>query len=523
MARLLIFNFDGTGNEPQDAQQDVSKKGKKEDDNVSNVLKFHLMCGGNLHKNTSERYGNSSLQGVRHAFYYQGVGTYGNWFSRAINQGLAIESQDVASIIRAAIADFTRCYKKGDVLLVTGFSRGAALARRFVSLIGRLDIVSQNTPFVYLGAWDTVASIGLPNLSKASRPDYDVVFEDGCTLSSAVAKATHMVSLDDKRKAFQPTLMNYDPVRIQEIWFAGAHSDVGGGYYRDGLSDIALSYFLNWLTERGQQDTRLLNVNFSLPGEQELEEALPEKAKYVIGLDDIQITPDPFAKNHQQDRWPVVDWLTLDDREFCVIDRDKINPGLKPLLHNSVAVRINGDRSYRPKSLINKLHSVWHGEDDRVDSVGMKDHEVMARRNWKSLENVGDSIALSVFASEKYNHTGLLMEKGREYDIKVLEDQFWYDASIKCDAEGWNREDINKGLAEVAIKFMESRRRVPDRDWFFLCCSIDDSDEVVYPVGKHARGFSPHKTGEFCPFANDLDSRYGNNRGKITLNVTLTK
>lgn len=39
--------------------------------------------------------------------------------------------------------------------------------------------------------------------------------------------------------------------RVTEIWFAGAHSDVGGGYYRDGLSDNALRFMMNEIDRRG--------------------------------------------------------------------------------------------------------------------------------------------------------------------------------------------------------------------------------------------------------------------------------
>ena len=39
-ARTLVFSFDGTGNEPQDAT------GFKQDESVSNVLKLHILMGG---------------------------------------------------------------------------------------------------------------------------------------------------------------------------------------------------------------------------------------------------------------------------------------------------------------------------------------------------------------------------------------------------------------------------------------------------------------------------------------------
>lgn len=304
MGSFLVFNFDGTGNEPEDANQDIAYKAKQEDDNISNVLKLHLMMGGNLYPLGSEHYGCSRESSVDHCFYYQGVGTYGSWLKRKVNQGLSLENHDVAEIINRAKDDFKQYYLSGDLVLVTGFSRGAALARRFVSIIAKELIEECNSPFVFLCVFDTVASIGLPNLSTASRPDYDVVFEDGCTVSSIVKQATHMVSLDDKRRAFQPTLMNHDPERILELWFSGAHSDVGGGYYRDGLSDITLSYAMKWFEFMGRTQG-LPSITFRLPTQEQLENACPNRLKGLIGIDDLQRNPNSMGKNHQQDRWPI--------------------------------------------------------------------------------------------------------------------------------------------------------------------------------------------------------------------------
>jgi hypothetical protein len=58
-------------------------------------------------------------------------------------------------------------------------------------------------------------------------------------LPDIVEKAVHLVAIDDFRSPFRPTLFNEDP-RVTEIWCPGVHSDIGGGYYHDGLSDIAL-------------------------------------------------------------------------------------------------------------------------------------------------------------------------------------------------------------------------------------------------------------------------------------------
>ena len=56
----------------------------------------------------------------------------------------------------------------------------------------------------------------------------------------------HAVSLDEKRSKFTPLLLcqaiNPTYTEINEVWFPGAHSDVGGGYQDSlELSNISLS------------------------------------------------------------------------------------------------------------------------------------------------------------------------------------------------------------------------------------------------------------------------------------------
>ncbi len=409
MGSLLVFNFDGTGNEPEDARQNVEYKAKKEDDNISNVLKLHLMMGGNLLK--GKDYGKSKLTEIDHCYYYQGVGTYGGWLNRKINQGLALERCDVASIIRKAKDDFLKEYTDGDTVIVTGFSRGAALARRFVSIISNELAKGSPAPFVYLCVFDTVASIGLPNLSKSSRPDYDVVFEAGCTLSPIVKQAVHMVSLDDKRKAFQPTLMNHEPERILELWFAGAHSDVGGGYYRDGLSDITLGFAMKWL-EYMSRVNDVAHIKFEMPSQEAIDAACPPKLQGMIGVDDLQRNPNPVGKNHQQDRWPVVDWFTLDDRECCVIENDRINKELRPIIHQAVTERLHRDDDYRPKSLANTKHRVWYDFiNDPIEFDHFNHHIHFANVNLLEL-SVAEQVERVIESDRFYNYTGIVIKPG---------------------------------------------------------------------------------------------------------------
>ena len=100
----------------------------------------------------------------------------------------------------------------------------------------------------FLGVFDTVAATrGSLDLNPETYPASGIVFENG-TIGDHIEKAVHLVSIDEKRLAFQPTLFNKDE-RITEVWFAGVHSDVGGGYWFDGLSDITLKFMIDCIKE----------------------------------------------------------------------------------------------------------------------------------------------------------------------------------------------------------------------------------------------------------------------------------
>lgn len=512
MAKILFFNFDGTDNEPSDAMQGKNLWGGPEDDSITNILKIHLLLGGNLR----EENGNTLIANGSRTFYYHGVGTYGNYFERKFNAALAVEAADVATILRRAQKDFKDYFKDGyDYIVVTGFSRGAALARRFASTINGWV---NNRQIIIEGVFDTVASIGLPNMNPDDRPSSDVVFEHGHTLPSNVLKALHLVSLDDKRKAFQPTLMNKDS-RVTEVWFPGAHSDVGGGYNFDGLSDNALRFFLDWFEDQAE-----LGIEFKSSKNVKYDEIFKEGSKLHVGPDDVQIDPNPFGINHQQDRTPLIERLTLTDRLCCVIKDDHVAKDEMPLVHWSVAKRISGDRNYRPKSLKNTAHRILYPDMTEKEFFGYSDHKLMYKSNLRIPDARG--VETRIYAHLKYNHTGIYLEKGRAYSIEVtgLPDQKWKDGSVHpVDGLGWNRDDVHFGLQEVPIAVMEPFRRVTEEgaQWFTLCGCIGDDDSSAFVIGNGLRDFIPEKSGEFCAFANDLNGFYGNNSGYLKVKVSV--
>lgn len=110
----------------------------------------------------------------------------------------------MATILNRAMLDFQCHYHDAiERIVLIGFSRGAALARRFAALIN--PFISK--PIVIEAVMDTVASIGMPNLNPNQRPANEVVFEVGGRLPDCVDTALHLLALDEQRLAFRPTLM----------------------------------------------------------------------------------------------------------------------------------------------------------------------------------------------------------------------------------------------------------------------------------------------------------------------------
>ncbi len=507
MSKNLIFCFDGTSNQPGDAVQDVSRRtGAIEDDNVTNIFKLHLLFGGDLEDG---RVFDDQL-----SLYYSGVGTHGKKIKRIFNAALAPSNGDVGRIIKDGIKDLRTHYENGDQLFVFGFSRGAAIARIFAS---RLPVYFEDNPprVRFLGVFDTVASMDGPNLERSDKPVSDVVFENG-TISPGIDEALHLVSMDDKRIAFMPTLMNQDK-RVTEIWMPGAHSDVGGGFRYDGLSDLALHMMLEEFERRG------LGLKLLAPHEIDFERVSSDEDNFRIDLDDILIQPSHLGLSHEQHRPPITSLITLNPRQLRVNVDDQASP-IPPLVHHAVIDRIHDDPDYRPESLKLSPHLVCYPNTEPVNADGLRDHLVRGRFPGIDLA-VGDTRTVTVHARLKFSPTGFRVEAGQEYLIQVDETQRWVDGGIPCGPDGWTRAQVELGPKEFFIWAKESDRRVPEANWYELIATMGRDDPNPVRVLQYARDKLPiraSRSGELFFYANDLDSRYGNNMGAIKVLIQRT-
>jgi uncharacterized protein (DUF2235 family) len=151
------------------------------------------------------------------------------------------------------------------------FVRDVAL-RAWERLLGRTPY-SQATrvrpEVAFMGLWDTVDAYGLPIDEMTRGWDQWVWPLSMCEHArpSNVSKICHALAVDDERHTFHPVLLDErheepvdagkkpvdhtDQERVTQVWFAGVHSNVGGGYPDDALAHVSLLWMAAEAAKKG--------------------------------------------------------------------------------------------------------------------------------------------------------------------------------------------------------------------------------------------------------------------------------
>ncbi|KAF9507073.1 hypothetical protein BS47DRAFT_1304445 [Hydnum rufescens UP504] len=222
-------------------------------------------------------------------FYQSGLGSEDNIYTRLID----------AEKVQEAYAFIAQNYHAGDEIFLFGFSRGAYTARMVATLIGELGVLNRsemdNFADIFIafqrrgrtqdpissaeyeailaplqnsnsegrrqvedrdfsikvvGVFDTVGALGLPhkiNLSNKAKTLFN--FPDKI-LGEHIERAYHAISLDEQREDFDVTKFHQTNRGkemgqiLRQCWFAGSHSDVGGGFQDHDLSDLTLIWMI---------------------------------------------------------------------------------------------------------------------------------------------------------------------------------------------------------------------------------------------------------------------------------------
>lgn len=268
-------------------------------------------------------------------FYQSGVGTEGDLTSKVAGGALGL---GLARNLRDAYAFLCNNHVDHDEIFLFGFSRGAYTARsvagliEWAGLIGKQDLDRflelwkafkerdaaalagfknrrQNVPVQCIGVWDTVGSVGIPAEFARFDPFFRRYYGFFDTdLGAHVAHAFHALALDERRKNFVPTLWTQKPgvqnQELKQVWFAGVHSDVGGGYPEHGASDIPLAWMASEVAPYLAIDFDYLKTRRDLSSKWALGALHESFEKFWVGLGEERRTPlaaDPntsFEKVH---------------------------------------------------------------------------------------------------------------------------------------------------------------------------------------------------------------------------------
>lgn len=519
--RHLIVCCDGTWNRADQVHDGVPTP--------TNVRLFHNLLARTCRCDTTH---DQTVQ------YFSGVGADGSRLARLFDGGTG---HGLARNIMNAYLWLARTYQPGDSITAVGFSRGAYTVRSLVAMLTSCGLVkvpasgvdpqkswrsvqqvfergylprtrkddwSDGLRFLdgfapprtdadrerlgekieFLGVWDTVGSLGVPDsmgfLNLFDDHD-DYAFQD-THLNPGVRCARHAVALDERRGPFAPTLWTtedgealQEPPRVVQLWFPGVHSDVGGGYREHGLADGAL----RWMLDEASAHTRL-----------------------GFGAQAEKIEGDPFDVLH----------------DSCVGPYERISPV--------------------PRSVPRVAERAEH-----VHSSAVERHLDPPVR--QDPYRLGDDVPLhgrcraTVYAHKVWNETGLYLVEGT-YRLTATGE--WTDRDEAADPAGvgdpsflgrlaYRYGDVAGGvesawqdLTDNPVVDVPFSKRVEKAKWMELVVGIANGafDSVgrpcppqLEPVGRGPTTLTVTAPGYLYAFANDAWGMYSNNRGSVELTI----
>lgn len=201
----------------------------------------------------------------------------------------------------------------------------------------------------FLGLWDTVAALGFPQFPCFDRLANRIRRHKFYNLSphDTVNYVYHAVAVDDERRTFWPLIWDepaFSGKHIEQVWFPGVHSNVGGGYPREGLADVTL----RWMIERirGHQTTHAATGR-GLDLDQDF-------------VDEIDSAANPFGKLYDSRAGFALFYRFQPRRIARLCSGDKLNRGPADIrIHSSVFQRMGlRTAGYAPGHLPNEFREV---------------------------------------------------------------------------------------------------------------------------------------------------------------------
>ncbi len=473
----------------------------------------------------------SSLGVTQLKYYHPGVGTDGTVIDKVVGGGMGV---GLGKNIMSAYRWLSDHYQQGDLLFLIGFSRGAYTVRCLSGMISKCGLLKphagrpesetwdaiaatykrgyrdgrpqdgwkqsgwryhepEDLEIRFLGVWDTVGARGVPDhLGVADLLDgtEKYRFADS-NLASRVSFARHAVAIDELRASFFPTLWKEDAgdTRVEQQWFPGGHSDVGGGWPQTGLSDGALKWMMKGANKA---------ANSSGDSRDDLFEGWAHE----------QIKPNHLDQIHNK--------LT--------------GVWAKLPAHPRGVPNFQEDSGRFHKSALARRQSP----------------PIFQAPYWKTHAlPPGGRVTIPIYARDPWNATGVWVEPNVEY--KFTAEGEWVDKSITCGPDGCRDGDFQAGevfhlfgsligAAEGVFRrvtnndkadFIASKRE-EDMPWFTLVGAIANSttgdhdgtpdSHETFRIGS-SNSYPVTRGGYLYCYANDAWGFYENNRGQISLTI----
>ncbi|QFY42616.1 DUF2235 domain-containing protein [Candidatus Methylospira mobilis] len=464
--------------------------------------------------------------------YIEGVGT--RRMERLSGGGFGY---GISDNIKNAYAFIISNYEPGDRIFLFGFSRGAYTARSIAGLIRNMGILKreklhlinkaydcykdtsdewhpnsdqskafraenthQNETIWFLGVWDTVGALGAPFglvpgwiVNKLFKCNFHDVL-----LSSSIESAYHALAIDERRWPFRPTLwtlnqthrernqLNKDSTGVflyEQKWFPGVHSNVGGGYADQGLSDCSLAWMADKAAARG------LNIDLGM------------------------LVDPPFAPDLSKD---IDDSQTIFYRIATVlfvklpgmVIRSVFPASDRPLLDH---LRFNGD-------YVRPIDDPEDLSECAKKKLAINQPCYCPRNNPARELDINETVQVSICAAQYWNHSGVLVKPGQSFHFEAS--GTWCDSDYQSPPDGYENYPGKHWMS-----WFKWSRRCRTANWFVLIGAVgktcSNGKMHVLGAGKYAEApFTPQREGELLCFANDTFGFYRNNSGAVTLKIT---
>ncbi|MBU8934125.1 MAG: DUF2235 domain-containing protein [candidate division Zixibacteria bacterium] len=334
MKKRIVVCADGTWNQPE--------KNLKEDfpTNVLRLARAIKPVGRD--------------QSPQQVFYDWGVGSYHDRvIGGATGRGL---NKNIMDDYRYLVQN----YSSGDEIYLFGFSRGAYTIRCLCGLINNCGIIKRpdaaliqkafevykrsgrayhpdgdksvafrnehshrSREVKFVGVWDTVGAMGIPLSFLGLFDDKDEFYDT--KIGRNVRIARHAMAIDEHRSDFEPTTWTpRENMDLVQVWFAGAHSNIGGSYKPDKDGTLMSDHALGWMIKEAQSSGLSIETHIRQ-----------------------RLTNNPLATLHNSRR----KFYRIKKTFYRPIDHKKG----AVLIHESVKQRWDQDAKYRPKNLDNYI------------------------------------------------------------------------------------------------------------------------------------------------------------------------